>query len=270
MAPSLSYDIRHSGIWQLSSAVLCCDGQVLLIDPGYFPRELAELSALAQARGLVQGVVFTHGHWDHVMGWRHVPTAPVYVSQTLSQAIATGSESAQKDLRDAAEFDRRWYIDRGAPPAWPPPDRLRPLQEGDSLPLGDTRLQALQLPGHSADGLALYAQREGLLWVGDYLSPCEIPFVADLAAYRATLRRLLALCDRLDWVLPGHGPPLRREQARTIALADLAYLDALAELAASPQPSLAAALALPLPRDADNPDMQAHHRDNCRVAGLAL
>jgi glyoxylase-like metal-dependent hydrolase (beta-lactamase superfamily II) len=270
MSSSLAFEVRHSGIWQLSSAVLCSEGQVLLIDPGYFPRELAELSALAEARGQVSGVVFTHGHWDHVMGWRHVPSAPVYVSQPLCQAIASGSESAQKDLRDAASFDRRWYVDRGGPPAWPPPDRLRSLAEGAILPLGSTLLSALQLPGHSADGLALLAREQGLLFLGDYLSPCEIPFVSDLGAYRATLGRLLALCDQLDRIVPGHGPILRPEQARAIARADLAYLDALAELAASPNPSLTAALAIPLPRASENPDMHEHHRDNCRAAGIPL
>lgn len=254
----------------MTSSVLVQGGQVLLIDPGYFPRELAELSALCQARGQVAGVVFTHGHWDHVMGWRHVPAAPVWVSTSLAQAITAGSEVAQNDLRDAAAFDRRWYIDRGGPPAWPPADRLRSVREGDPLPLGDTELQAMLLPGHSEDGLALWAREEGLLWVGDYLSPCEIPFVADLSAYRATLRRLLGLLDQLTHIVPGHGPVLDPADAQAIARADLAYLDALADLAAQPSPSPKAALAIPLPRAHDNPDMQDHHRDNCRKAGLAV
>ena len=270
MAAPLSFEIRTSGIWQMTSAVLAHEGQVVLVDPGYFPRELAELSALAQARGQVTGVVFTHGHWDHVMGWRHVPAAPVWVSPSLARAIAAEDGSADKDLRDAAAFDRRWYIDRGAPPAWPPADRLRSLGEDQPLSVGSTVLRSLLLPGHSADGLGLWAADPGVLLVGDYLSPCEIPFVADLAAYRDTLRRLLRLIDQVDCILPGHGPPLRPQDARAIARADLAYLDALADLAASRPASIAEALALPLPRARDNPDMLDHHRDNCRVAGFAL
>ena len=270
MAHPLSFEIRTSGIWQMTSTVLCHRGQVVLIDPGYFPRELAELAQCAQARGQLAGLVFTHGHWDHVNGWRQLPAAPVWVSEPLAQAIAQDRESARTNLREAAAFDRRWYIDRDGPPAWPPADRLRSLREGDVLPLGETQLDVLQLPGHSDDGLGLWAREEGLLWVGDYLSPCEIPFVADLAAYRATLQRLLSLLDTLRCVLPGHGPPLSADEAREIAQADLSYLDALCEVAAAKTPASEAARAIALPRGRDNPDMHEHHRDNCRIAGLSL
>ncbi len=272
MASELAVQVRHSGIWQLCSAVLSSAGQVLVIDPGYFPRELSELAAVAASAGQVQGVVFTHGHWDHVIGWRQFPSAPVLASAGLVEAVLTSSDRAQQDLREAASFDRRWYVERGAPHAWPPPAALRPLAEGQSLSLGTETLQALHLPGHSPDGLGLWAASAGLLIVGDYLSPCEIPFVADLPAYRATLRRLLALLPAVERVLPGHGPVLTMTQARDIALADLTYLDALAECSQDPDPSAAAqrALALPLPRAAAVPEMQEHHRDNIKAAGLQL
>lgn len=270
MATQLSFQVRHSGIWQLCSAVLSSAGQVLVLDPGYFPRELAELASLAQSAGQVQGVVFSHGHWDHVIGWRHFPDAPVLASPGLVDAVRSDSERARTDLREAASFDRRWYIDRGAPLAWPPPTALQPLSEGQLIELGDATLDALHLPGHSPDGLGLWAADSGLLIVGDYLSPCEIPFVTDLAAYRVTLRRLLKLLPQAEHVLPGHGPVLTAAQARDIAHADLAYLDALAECAmySDPATATARALAIPLPRAADLPEMQDHHRENLQGAGL--
>lgn len=261
---ALSIEVRTSGIWQMTSAVLSSGGAALVIDPGYFPRELAELCALARARGAVTGVVFTHGHWDHVMGWRSFPDAEVLTSSSLHDVIVQGGEQAEKNLRDAADFDRRWYIDRGASPAWPPLARTRALAEGEVISIGDAQLMTLQLPGHSADGIALWERQSGVILVGDYLSPCEIPFVEDLTAYRATLRRLLQILPEIDRVLPGHGPALDRKQAQTIARADLAYLDALAECAA--RGDSAAAQAVPLPRTAEIPEMREHHLDNCRAA----
>jgi len=268
MASSLSVEVLHSGIWQMTSAVLSCAGVSVVVDPGYFPRELDELAQLARSQGPVTMVAFTHGHWDHIMGWRCFPGAQILVSRSLREAIAQGSEVAAKNLRDAANFDRRWYIERGTEPAWPPLERTRALSDKELVQVGSTQLVALHLPGHSADGLGLWARDEGLLLLGDYLSPCEIPFVEDLTAYRATLRRLLELIEEVHCILPGHGRPLSRSDARAIAEADLSYLEALARCQEAQD--LSAALVLPLPRAADVPEMQEHHRENCQAAGFAL
>ncbi len=263
---TVTVDVATSGIWQLSSVVLGSEGECLVVDPGYFPRELDELARAAAARGRVTAVAFTHGHWDHVIGWRAFPGAPVVASAALAAAVAGDTALARDNLAQARELDGRWYVARPAALAWP--DSVRPLSEGDGFALGRTTVRALLLPGHSPDGLALHLPDAGLLVVGDYLSPCEIPFVDDLAAYRRTLRRLLDLAGDLDGVIPGHGPPLDRAAARAIASADLAYLDALAGCAERGDAN--GALAIPLPRAADVPGMREHHVENCVNAGLAV
>jgi glyoxylase-like metal-dependent hydrolase (beta-lactamase superfamily II) len=264
----LRVELRYSGIWQLTSAVLSDSGTALVVDPGYFPRELAELSRLAAARGQVAMVAFTHGHWDHVMGWPYFPSATVYTSPSLRSAIAEPNADSLRNLQEAADFDRRWYIDRGQSPQWPPLERTKALTDGEELHVGQTQLLALHLPGHSRDGLGLWAKEEGLLLVGDYLSPCEIPFVEDLAAYCQTLKRLLVQVEQADRILPGHGHELLRTEARVIAQEDLHYLTALAECAARRDQT--AALNLSLPRAQGVKEMVEHHRDNCRAAGFSI
>jgi glyoxylase-like metal-dependent hydrolase (beta-lactamase superfamily II) len=270
---------RHSGIWQLSSTILAVEDGCIVVDPGYFPRELDELARLAAAHGGARAVVFTHGHWDHVIGWSAFPEAEVWVSPALAEAMTSRSARACKDLDAARDFDGRWYVERPAELDWPPPARVRALHEGHPQRLGAAALQPLLLPGHSPDGLALLVPEAQLLLVGDYLSPCEIPFVDDAAAYCATLARLLAILGdgnsdgdlalgTVRQVIPGHGPLLSAAAARQIAAADLRYLRAL--LACAQAGDTAGALALPLPRAATVPGMADHHRENCQAVGLSL
>jgi len=254
----VAVEVRQSGIWQTNSVVLDGGaGACVVVDPAFFPRELDELAALARARGGAAAVVFTHGHWDHVAGWQHFPGARVVGSARLQAAIAGNDARAQRDLAQLRDFDGRWYVERGAPVAWPPAvDALV-----RSARVAGVALEPLALPGHSEDGLGLVVPDAALLLPGDYLSPCEIPFVEDHAAYRATLARLVALmASGIERVIPGHGRALGRDEARAIAEADLAYLEALAG-----SRDRAAAEAVSLPRAADVPGMREHHLDNCRV-----
>jgi hydroxyacylglutathione hydrolase len=251
-------DVTTSGIWQLSSVVLSDGGECLVVDPGYFPRELDALAELARARGRARGVVFTHAHWDHVVGWSTFPDAAVHASRALAAAVAQDGELARTNLDSARDFDGRWYVDRAL--SWPA--SVGALAEGDTLAVGGAEVRALLLAGHSPDGLALVA--DGTLVCGDHLSPVEIPFVDDLHAYRRTLVRLLDELDELDGVVPGHGRRLGADEARAIARADLAYLDALAGCAERDDEAGAAAIVLP--RAASVPGMRDHHMENWRAS----
>lgn len=257
----MQIDVLTSGIWQTNSTILSRRGACVVVDPAYFPRELDAIAARVRELGHAAAVVFTHGHWDHVMGHAALPGAPVHVSRVLAEAIASGDPRAAKYLDDARDFDARWYVPRPHGYRWP--SGLRGVAEAERAEIGGLALRTLALPGHSPDGLGLVA--DDTLLVGDYLSPCEIPFIDDARGYRATLHRLLEVLTEVRQVIPGHGPRLTAKEAIAIARADLDYLEKL--LATR---DLAAALAVPLPRAADVPGMDGHHRDNCAAAMRAL
>ncbi len=253
---AVSVSVLTSGIWQTSSTILASRGRCLVVDPAYFPRELDALTERVAEIGTTEAVVFTHGHWDHVMGHQAFPDAPVWVAEPLARSIAAGDARARKYLDDAREFDSRWYVPRPRGHRWP--DAVRGLAEGSVSWSGGT-LRVLHLPGHSPDGLGLVAA--DVLLVGDYLSPCEIPFVEDLRAYRATVVRLLELLRDVREVIPGHGPRLSASEASAIARDDLVYLDRLRDARDDVE-----AAAIPLPRAADVVGMREHHLENCASA----
>lgn len=258
-------DVVTSGIWQMTSTVIRSNRSCLVVDPGFFPREIDDLARLISKEVSVEALFFTHGHWDHVVGHGIFPGVPVYASLVLARSVAEGGELAANAMAKAQEFDSRWYVERPWGYRWP--NDLRGLDDGDRFNVGDIEVEAFLLPGHTPDGMAIRA--EGWLLVGDYLSPCEIPFVDNLEDYRRTLQRLQSLLARdVEAVIPGHGPQLSAEDARRIVQEDLRYLDSIARCAE--RKDSAAALNLPLPRAGNVVGMREHHQANCRKAGLPV
>ena len=254
-----------SCIWQMTTTIIRSNQSCLVVDPGFFPREIADLSRLISKEAPVDALFFTHSHWDHVVGHGMFPGVPVYASSVLTRSVAERGELAAKAMAKAREFDSRWYVERPWGYGWPVD--LRGLDDGGGFSIGDLEIEAFLIPGHTSDGMAIRAGR--WLLVGDYLSPCEIPFVDNLADYRRTLQRLQSfLATGVETVIPGHGPQLSVEDARRIAREDLCYLDRIARC--SERNDLTAALNLSLPRAGKVVGMREHHAENCAKAGLPV
>jgi hydroxyacylglutathione hydrolase len=254
----MQIDVLTSGIWQTNTAILSDRGSCIVIDPAYFPRELDAITKRVMEIGQAHAVIFSHGHWDHVMGHCSVPTAPVFVSATLDQAIISNAPRALKYLDDARAFDSRWYVPRATAHQWP--TVRRGLHDGESFEFGRKMCDVLQLQGHSPDGLGLLV--DGVLLVGDHLSLCEIPFVEDAHAYRTTLRRLMEVLQQgVHEVIPGHGPRHSASAAIDVAQQDLDYVHALIDGANSGDAAFASKIALP--RAANVVGMQEQHLNNC-------
>jgi glyoxylase-like metal-dependent hydrolase (beta-lactamase superfamily II) len=194
--------------------------EAMLIDSPIFPDEIGMLPEMLQQSGFEPaGLLATHGDWDHLLGRLAYPEASLGVAESTATRIREEPGVAQKELRDA---DNKYYVRRARPLSL---GSYQPLPVPGKLELGDQELELYPAEGHTTDGMILFARWCGVLVCGDYLSDVELPTWTDKALYRATLERLRGLVANAAVVIPGHGTPLRREDATRVLEEDVAYLE---------------------------------------------
>jgi hydroxyacylglutathione hydrolase len=113
-------------------------GKVALVDAGKDASGDALLRALGRrglTRGSVSAIFLTHGHGDHTAGCKLFPGAEIYALENDVSLVG-----------DAAKVNH-------------------PLKDGDIATVGDLRVEAFAVPGHTP-GSAAYLAR-GVLFFGD-------------------------------------------------------------------------------------------------------
>ncbi len=153
-------------------------GGAIVLDPG--PDDHVHVQAILRATGgRIGRILLSHRHRDHLgalPALRAATGAPVYAFRPGQEAGLT-------------------------------PDIA--LDDGDTV----ADWTVLHTPGHAADHLC-FARADGVVFTADHVMAWSTSVVSppegDMAAYIASLRRLLARDDRL--LLPAHGPPLAGPQ----------------------------------------------------------
>jgi hydroxyacylglutathione hydrolase len=192
--------IRHTlvlGPFQTNTYLLGCEAthEGIVIDPGFDAPDI--LAAIADAQLVIQAIVLTHGHVDHVSAVSEVKAAT---------GAAVAIHQADQEVYAAAPQLGQYFGLRT--PAQPAPDRL--LAEGDLVTFGKVALEVLHTPGHSPGGICLHAPAEQLLVSGDTLfcrgvGRTDLPG-GSLSALMRSIRQKLYVLDGATQVLPGHGP----------------------------------------------------------------
>lgn len=228
--------VFFSRVWQTTCVAVRSVDEGFVIDSPVYPDELEALPGVLEQAGFpVSGLLATHGDWDHLLGRLAFSHAALGCAESTARRLRAEPGQAQRELR---EFDEDHYIDGRGPLALA---GIQELPVPGHLSVGSEReLELHPTGGHTADGMAILVGWAGVLACGDYLSPVEIPALSPgggVEAYLSTLERLAGLVDRVQYVVPGHGSPLDREQAQRILGEDHAYLSALGtQGAATPLP----------------------------------
>lgn len=171
-------------------------GEVAVIDPG--PDEPEHVAALidAVAGEKVVAILCTHTHRDH-------SPAAVALTAATGAPVVGCAPLVLDDLgpRADASFDATYA-----------PDRV--LGDGEAVRGPGWTLTALATPGHTSNHLCFALEESGALFTGDHVMGWSTTVVSppdgDMAAYMASLDRLMARADRVYY--PAHGDPVENPQ----------------------------------------------------------
>jgi glyoxylase-like metal-dependent hydrolase (beta-lactamase superfamily II) len=225
-----------SAVWQTTATAVRSGSEGFLIDSPVLPDEVEALPAVLEQAGFpLTGLLCTHGDWDHLLARGGFPQASVGVGAATFERLETDEQLALRELR---EFDEAWHIEGRVGLDL---SNLQSLPVPGVLSLGDTdELDMHAALGHTSDGTAFWMPWLGVLVCGDYLSPVEIPMISPGGSafeYLETLKRLAPIVEAAGTVVPGHGHPRDREDARRGLAEDLAYIESLLATGDAPLPA---------------------------------
>ena len=179
------------------------EGHALIVDPCV--TVAAILRAVELEGAVLEGILLTHGHFDHILSLdtlRDATGAPAYLHPADHTLLGDGQKNA---------FSLFFGQDR----VWRPAERE--ACERDTIPLGDASVAVLHTPGHTA-GSVCYLAGDTLL-TGDTLFSDTFGrydlYSGDLDALKASLRRLSTLDGSLT-ICPGHNESAPLSRACTV------------------------------------------------------
>ena len=166
----------------------------LVVDPAVSVEAIS--AALSEEGATLEGVLLTHGHFDHTTSVDTVREAykvPAYIHSHDAVMLEDAHKSA------FYTFFHKECIHQKAE---------RTLADGDFIPLGDECVQVIHTPGHSGGSVCFLCG--DILVSGDTLFADSVGrtdlWSGNTASLRASLDRLASL-DGSITIYPGHGEP---------------------------------------------------------------
>lgn len=174
-----------------------------LIDTGM---GIGDIRAVVTSRTSLPVVVInSHAHWDHIGG--NELFDEIWIHEAEADGLAGVSNEILRDWfgphNMRGELPAHVDIETISYPSTPPTGILT---GGEEIDLGDRSLEVLHCPGHSPGGIALWDERNRILFTTDVAYPCMLLVHdrADLETYHASLERLAAIEPRPEVVLGSH------------------------------------------------------------------
>ena len=181
----------------------------ILFDSGMGMDTISKVVKQLSANPVV--VINSHSHFDHI-GGNHEFDSVYAVDTAYTKHFAElgwSHEQVKQEVKEDAFCSAQLpTLDTASYRIKPYQDKIkRFIKEGDVIDLGDRKIEILQTPGHTPDGISLLDRATGLLWTGDAYYEATIWLFfegTDLNAYENTVKRFASLVPDLKYVFPAH------------------------------------------------------------------
>src|SRR6202140_3603634 len=179
------------------------EGEVAVIDPGLELAEHIDALIASLADEEVTHILVTHPHRDHSPAAKALKVATG--APTHGFGPHAGGRRGDPGIEEGGDWD---FV----------PDIV--MNDGESVEGGGGtrggkwRFEAVHTPGHTPNHLCFALTDPGILFSGDHVMGWSTSVIAppdgDMAAYMASLDKLLARPDAVYW--PTHGPAITEPQ----------------------------------------------------------
>ena len=172
----------------------------LVVDPSTSVESI--LSAARNCGATLEGILLTHGHFDHVISLdtlRAATQIPAYIHENDAEMLTDGEKNAS-------------LVFFSSPRVWKNADQM--LTDGSIIKLGDEQIRVIHTPGHT-QGSVCYDCGDFLL-TGDTLFSNSIGRCDLWGGDEALIAKSLTLLRTLPQsttIYAGHGEPARLSDA---------------------------------------------------------
>lgn len=168
----------------------------LIIDTGLDADPLLDFLELNKLNPVA--LILTHGHADHIAGVemlrKKYSSILIYIHKLDAEMLGDA------DVNLSAMAGCSFTADKA--------DRL--IDEGDTIDKAGIWLRVIHTPGHTPGGICLYAEKDGIIFVGDTLFAGSVGRTdfpnGDMRQLISGIKSKLFALPEDTIVYPGHGP----------------------------------------------------------------